>query len=58
MLLMLLAMLVVLPACGGGGSGSSRPPSNPGTPAGTYNITVTASSGSTTSTTGFVLVLQ
>jgi hypothetical protein len=55
--LMLLAMLVVIPACGGG-SGSSKPPSNPGTPTGTYNVTVTASSGSTTSATGFVLVLQ
>lgn len=60
MLLMLLALVIVIPACGGGGSSSSQQQqqSNPGTPTGTYNVTVTASSGSTTSTTGFVLELQ
>jgi hypothetical protein len=34
-------------ACGGGG-GSTTPPSTAGTPAGTYTITITATSGTTT----------
>jgi hypothetical protein len=34
--------------CGGGGS-SSTPPASPGTPAGTYSVTVTGTSGSGTS---------
>ncbi len=59
-LLIVVALLVLLPACGGGGShpATTTPPPNPGTPAGTYNITVSATSGSTSSTTGFTLILQ
>jgi len=45
----LLGMLTLASSCGGGGS-SSGPPPNPGTPAGNYNLTVTATltSGSAT----------
>ncbi len=64
LLLIVLAVIVMVPACGGGGGSSSsggsgtQSTSNPGTPAGTYNITVTATSGTTSSTTGFTLNLQ
>jgi pro-kumamolisin-like protein/Big-like domain-containing protein len=62
-LLLIVAGTVVVPSCGGGGSSSggssSAPPtSNPGTPAGNYTVTVTATSGSTVSKTGFTLVVQ
>jgi Pro-kumamolisin, activation domain/Bacterial Ig-like domain (group 3) len=53
--LALLSLIILIPGCGGG---SSNPPPNPGTPAGTYNVIVAATSGSTTSTTGFTLFLQ
>ena len=47
-----LLLAVMLAACGGGGGGGGGggAPSNPGTPAGTYNLTVNATytSGSTT----------
>ena len=39
---------------GGGGSGST----DPGTPLGSYTVTVTATSGSVTHTTSFQLVVQ
>jgi hypothetical protein len=54
--LALLALLILAPGCGS--SSNQGPPPNLGTPAGTYNVVVTATSGSTTSTTGFTLVLQ
>lgn len=59
-LLALVALIVFMPACGGGGSSSPPPPPppKPATQAGTYNIGVTASSGATTSTTGFTLFVQ
>jgi hypothetical protein len=50
-LLAFVAALLTLGAmqgCGGGGS-SSTPPANPGTPTGTYSVTVTGTSGSGTS---------
>jgi Pro-kumamolisin, activation domain/Bacterial Ig-like domain (group 3) len=59
-LLSLLTLILLIPGCGGGG-GSSTPPPPPPVPAtlaGTYNITVTASSGSITSATGFTLLVQ
>jgi hypothetical protein len=42
-----LASLVVLPACGGSGSsgGGGGGGGNPGTPAGTYTLTITAKDG-------------
>jgi subtilase family serine protease len=45
-----------LASCGGSGGGGGTP--NPGTPQGTYQITVTATSGSTTSTQTLNLVVQ
>jgi hypothetical protein len=52
-----LGMVAVGGGAGGGGSGSTLQ-TDPGTPVGNYNITVTATSGSTTHTTSFVLVVQ
>jgi hypothetical protein len=58
-LLLMLLLTVVLPACGGGGGGGSQsPPPSPGTPTGSFNVVVNASSGSTTSSSGFTLVVQ
>jgi hypothetical protein len=37
--------------CGSGNSGGNAPPSNPGTPAGTYNLTLSTSSGTLTHST-------
>jgi len=57
-----LVAALCMPACGGGGSSSSAPPPNPGTPTGTYNLTVTAtinSGGATLShTLGFTLTVN
>ncbi|MFZ0951862.1 MAG: protease pro-enzyme activation domain-containing protein [Candidatus Sulfotelmatobacter sp.] len=58
LLLVVLASVVLLPGCGGGGSGNHGPPPNPGTPTGTYNVVVNATSGSTVSATGFTLIVQ
>jgi Pro-kumamolisin, activation domain/Bacterial Ig-like domain (group 3) len=60
LLIPLLLLIALVPACGGGAGGSSNqsPPANSGTPKGTYNIVVSASSGSTTSTTSFTLAVQ
>jgi hypothetical protein len=58
MLILLLALIAPIPGCGGGGGGKSGPPPNSGTPTGTYNVTVTATSGATVSSTGFVVVVQ
>jgi len=56
-LLATLAFIMLAPGCGSGG-GSQPPPPNPGTPVGTYNVVVTATSGSTKSSSGFTLVVQ
>jgi Pro-kumamolisin, activation domain len=59
--LMMLAFLVMLPACGGGGNngGGGQKQQNPGTPAGTSTVTVTATAGSLTQTEGtFTLTIQ
>jgi hypothetical protein len=41
-----LLLTLALAGCGGGGSGGGTPPtSNPGTPAGTYTLTVTGTTG-------------
>ena len=54
-----LLLTLAVAACGGGGNNVSTPPSNPGTPAGTYTLTVTGSttSGSTTLTNSATLTL-
>ena len=52
--------LTLWTACGGGGGGSSGGGGNPGTPAGTYNLTVTATckSGTTTAQHAIILTLK
>jgi hypothetical protein len=55
-ILLLFGLIVVAPGCSGGGS--HGPPPNPGTPTGTYTVTVSAVSGSTTNNTSFNLVVQ
>jgi hypothetical protein len=54
------ALLLAAVGCGGSGGGSSNPPpqTDPGTPAGSYTITVTATSGSTTHTAPLLLLVQ
>jgi hypothetical protein len=48
----IVASLMLISSCGGGSSGSN------GTPAGTYNLTVTATMNSTTQTVALTLVVQ
>jgi len=59
-LLLLLALIVFIPGCGGSSSQNHlQPPPNPGTPKGTYSVTVTATaSGAPSSSTGFFLFVQ
>jgi hypothetical protein len=58
-LLLLMCSLIIAPACGGGGGGGKQgPPPNPGTPAATSNVVVSATSGSMTNSSGFVLVVK
>ncbi|MGA9041438.1 MAG: protease pro-enzyme activation domain-containing protein [Terriglobales bacterium] len=58
-LLAMLMLIVVLPGCGGGsGGGGGGPPPNQGTPPGTYNVVVNATSGSTTNSSGFTLIVE
>jgi hypothetical protein len=58
-LLAIVTLILLSPGCGGGASRTPPPPPPvPATVAGTYNITVTASSGSITSATGFTLFVQ
>jgi hypothetical protein len=54
---MLLALLVTVPACGGGGGGSHHT-QDPGTPAGSYTVTVTATAGSISQQGSFTLTVQ
>jgi hypothetical protein len=55
----LLGLLLLEASCGGGGnSGRSGPPPNPGTPAGTYSITVTGTSGTLVQSASVSLVVQ
>jgi hypothetical protein len=56
--IMLLALVVTLPACGGGGGGGGNHQQDPGTPAGTYTVTVTATAGSLQQSGTFTLVVQ
>jgi len=59
LLLIVGALLVAGLGCGGGGGNSGgTPQTDPGTPAGSYVITVSAVSGSTTHTTTFTLQVQ
>ena len=56
-MMMLLLSVVLVPACGGGGGGGSHQ-TDPGTPAGTYTVNVTATSGSLSAQGAFTLVVQ
>lgn len=51
-------LVIAATSCGGGGGGSYTPPPASGTPAGTYNVTVTAASGAAQRTTTVTLVVQ
>ena len=57
LILMPIAAATVLVGCGGGGSTPPPPPAS-GTPAGTYTLTVAATSGTTTATTALTLVVN
>lgn len=48
---------MMMASCGGGGSHNAGPPSATGTPAGSYTITVTATSGSTSRTVNYTLTV-
>lgn len=59
--LIMLASLIMLPSCGGGGNsgGGNQQKQDPGTPAGTSTVTVTATAGSLSQTEGtFMLTVQ
>ncbi len=58
LVLMPIVAATLMGGCGGGSSSPPPPPPVTGTPAGTYMITVTATSGSTTATTQLTLVVQ
>jgi hypothetical protein len=56
---LLFSTLIILPACGGGSSsGGGGGGGHPGTPAGTYNVTVTGTAGSLTHATTVSLIVQ
>ena len=56
LLLITLALLGMIPACGGGGG--SHHQQDPGTPAGTYTVGVSAAGGAILQTTSFTLSVQ
>jgi uncharacterized protein YceK len=58
LVLMPIMAATLLGGCGGGGSSTPPPPPVTGTPAGTYTITVNATSGSTTAKTQLTLIVQ
>jgi sugar lactone lactonase YvrE len=58
LVLMPIMAATLLGGCGGGGSSTTPPPPVTGTPAGTYTITVNATSGSTTAKTQLTLIVQ
>lgn len=57
--MMLLALVALVPSCGGGGSAIPVPhQQDPGTPAGSYVVTVTATAGSLNQQGSFLLVIK
>jgi hypothetical protein len=56
--LTLVLLGVAFAGCGGGSGSSSTGPSNPGTPAGSYTLTVTGTSGSISQTTSLALTVK
>jgi hypothetical protein len=57
LLLIVLWLLMMIPACGGGGS-SAHHQQDPGTPLGTYSVTLSATGGGLTQSSQFQLVVQ
>ena len=58
---LLLMLLLFVASCGGGASSSTSPPPSPlssGTPAGTYSLKVTATTGSASQSTSLSLTVQ
>lgn len=56
---MLLGLVVMFPACGGGGGSTPAVhQQDPGTPAGRYIVTVTATAGSLKQQSSFALVIK
>ena len=58
LLSLIILALLSFSACGGGGSSSKTPPPDPGTPAGTYAVVVTATSGALRHSVNFTLTVQ
>jgi len=60
MILLLAGVSIGIAACGGGGGGNSTPPpvTHPGTTAGTYVVTVTATSGALTANTTLHVIVD
>jgi hypothetical protein len=56
--LLAVAFVMFLMSCGGGGGTSSKPVTDPGTPSGTYPVTVTATSLGITRTATFNVIVQ
>jgi hypothetical protein len=57
--MMLLGVVTLLPSCGGGGGGSpAAHRQDPGTPAGSYVVTVTATAGSLKQQGSFLLAIK
>ncbi len=56
--LLILAMSAFTGACGGGSSAPTPPPTSPGTPAGTYMITVSGTTANALHTAAFTLTVQ
>jgi hypothetical protein len=59
MFAVVLVSLLPMSSCGGGSGGSGGGPrTDPGTPAGTYTLTITATSGTTTHNMAKTVVVQ
>ena len=57
--IVLLGLLTMLPSCGGGGGGApAAHQQDPGTPAGSYVVTVTATAGSLKQQGSFLLAIK
>jgi len=56
--LMMLVLLVTVPSCGGGGGGGGGGQQDPGTPAGTFTVTVTATAGTLSQSGNLTLVVK